>query len=259
MTDHDRGQIDTSAAEVYDGFLVPALFGRFVEPIADASEVGPADSVVDLACGTGALTRALRSRTTGRVVGVDVNPAMVAVAQRHGGDIEYHEGDATDLGFEERAFDVATCQFGLMFYPDPSRGIAEMARVAGRGIVAVWDSIDRSEGYAAMQELFRDQLGDDAAASLDAPFAMGTEGVLEALFTTAGLSGVSYSSIEGSGRFASVEEWVTTEVRGWTLGESVTDQQLTDLVSVAQERLGRFATSGECVFGMAAWVATWTT
>lgn len=259
MTDHDRGQIDTSAADVYDEFFVPALFGRFVEPVADASKVGSADSVVDLACGTGALTRVLRSRTTGRVVGVDVNPAMVAVARRHGGDVEYREGDATDLDFEDDAFDVATCQFGLMFYPDPSRGIAEMARVARRGAVAVWDSIDRSEGYSAMQELFRDQLGDDAAASLDAPFAMGEEGVLEALFAKAGVSGVSYSSIEGSGRFASVEEWVTTEVRGWTLGDSVDDQQLADLVAVAQERLGRFATSNECVFGMAARVATWPT
>ncbi len=259
MTDHDRGQIDTGAAEVYDRFFVPALFGRFVEPIADATNVGPGDSVVDLACGTGALTRALRNRTTGRVVGVDVNPAMVAVARRQGGNIEYREGDALDLGFPDRAFDVATCQFGLMFYPEPSRGIAEMARVAGRGTVAVWDSIDRSEGYAAMQELFRDQLGDDAAASLDAPFAMGREGVLEALFAKAGVSSVSYSRIEGSGRFASVEEWVTTEVRGWTLGDSVSDEQLADLVAAARERLGRFATANECVFGMAARVATWTT
>ena len=259
MADHDRGQIDTSAAVVYDGLFVPALFGRFVAPIADASRVGPTDSVVDLACGTGALTRALRSRTSGRVVGVDVNPAMVTVARRHGGDIDYREGDATNLEFEDGTFDVATCQFGLMFYPDPSRGIAEMARVAGRGTVAVWDSIDRSEGYTAMQDLFRDQLGDAAAASLDAPFAMGREGVLEALFAAAGVSGVSYSSIEGSGRFASVEEWVTTEVRGWTLGDSVSDQQLADLVSVARERLDRFATSAECEFGMAARIATWTT
>lgn len=259
MTDHDRGQIDTSAAEVYDSLFVPALFGRFVEPVADAAGIGPTDSVVDLACGTGALTRALRSRTNGRVVGVDVNPAMVTVARRQGGDIDYREGDATDLEFEDGTFEVATCQFGLMFYPDPSRGIAEMARVAGRGTVAVWDSIDRSEGYTAMQELFRDQLGDDAAASLDAPFAMGREGVLEALFATAGLSGVSYSSIAGSGRFASIDEWITTEVKGWTLGDSVSDDQLTDLVAVARQRLRRFATSTECVFGMAARVATWTT
>lgn len=43
----------------------------------------------------------------------------------------------------------------VMFYPDPSRGIAEIARVGRGGTVAVWDSIERSDGYTAMQELFR--------------------------------------------------------------------------------------------------------
>ena len=257
MEDHDRGQIDTSAADIYDELFVPALFGRFVEPVASAAQVGPTESVIDLACGTGALTRAMRNRTSGRVVGVDLNPAMVEVARRHGGNIEYVEGDAANLGFADSAFDVATCQFGLMFFPDPSRGIAEMDRAADRGIVAVWDSIERSEGYSAMQDLFRDELGNDAARSLDAPFAMGKEGVLEALFAEAGVSGVSYSSVAGSGRFASIDEWVTTEVRGWTLGDSVSDQQLADLVSVARDRLRRFATSDGCEFGIAARLATW--
>ncbi len=259
MTDHDRGQIDTSAADVYEALFVPALFGRFADPIADAAEIGPTDSVVDVACGTGVLTRSLRSRTAGPVVGVDVNPAMVAVARRHGGDIEFRQGDALDLNFGDDAFDVATCQFGVMFYPDPGRGIAEMARVAHRGTLAVWDSIERSEGYAAMQELFRDELGEDAAASLDAPFAMGKDGVLEASFESAGLTDVAYLRIQGTGRFASIDQWVTTEVRGWTLGDSVSDRQLADLVSVARSRLGRFVTPEGCEFGMTAKVASWAT
>ena len=140
---------------------MPALFGRSGE------------AVVDVACGSRALTRAVRIRTTGRVVGIDVNPAMLAVARRHGGDIEFAEGDGQDLPFGVSEFDGATCQFGMMFYADPARGLTELARAGRRGAVAVWDSIERSDGYLAMQELFRDELGADAAASLDAPFAMG--------------------------------------------------------------------------------------
>lgn len=83
------------------------------------------------------------------------------------------------------------------FYPDPARGLAEIARVARGGAVAVWDSIERSDGYTALQELFRDELGADAASSLDAPFAMGKPGVLEAFFGAAGVAEVSYRSIEG--------------------------------------------------------------
>lgn len=169
MTKHARGQVDAGAAETYDALFVPALFDGFADRIADVAEIGAAASVVDVACGTGALTRVVRTRTSGRVVGVDVNPAMVEVARRHGGDIDYRESDAVDLPFGDGAFDVATCQFGLMFYDEPRLGIAEMARVSHSGVVAVWDSIERSDGYTAMQELFRDELGDDAAASLDAP------------------------------------------------------------------------------------------
>lgn len=257
MTDHDRGQLDTSGAEVYASLFVPSLFGRFANAIADAAELAPTDSVVDVACGTGALTRTIRDRTTGRVVGVDINPAMLAVAGRHGDDIEYMQGDAANLEFDDDTFDVAVSQFGLMFLDDPSMGIREMTRTASRGLVAVWGSIERSEGYLSMQDLFRSNLGDAAASSLDAPFAMGRDGVLESLFDDADVEHVEFTSIEGTGRFDSIGQWVTTEVRGWTLGDSVSDAQLAELIAKAQDHLARFTTDEGVVFEMTAKVATW--
>jgi ubiquinone/menaquinone biosynthesis C-methylase UbiE len=92
MSDDDRGQVDTNAAEIYDSVFVPALFGRFAEAVAVAAQIDPTDHVVDVACGSGALTRAARGHTSGRVVGIDVNPAMLAVARHHGGEIDYREG-----------------------------------------------------------------------------------------------------------------------------------------------------------------------
>jgi len=257
MRDNERGQVDTDAATVYEDLFVPALFGRFSAAVAQAAEVGPTDDVLDVACGTGALTRRLRELTSGRVVGVDLNPAMVAVARRHGSDIEYGEGDALSLPFADGEFGVAACQFGLMFFADPSAGLREMARVGTRGVVAVWDSIDGSDGYSAMQEMFRTELGEEAAASLDAPFAMGSPGVLEGIVEDAGLGGVEYTSIQGSARFDSIEQWVTTEVRGWTLGGSVSQAQLEDLVETAESRLAAFGSPHGCEFGMTARVVTW--
>lgn len=257
MSDHERGQVDTSAAVVYDDLFVPALFGRFSEAVARVAAIEPTEDVLDVACGTGALTRRLRELTTGRVVGVDLNPAMVAVARQHEGDIEYEEGDVLALRFADDAFDVVACQFGLMFLPDPAAGVREMTRVGSRGVVAVWDSIERSDGYSAMKELFRAELGEEAAASLDAPFAMGGSGVLEGIVEDAGLAEVEFTSLEGSGRFDSIEQWVTTEVRGWTLGEAVSQAQLEDLVATARSRLAEFSSPEGCVFGMGARVATW--
>ena len=257
MSDHETGQVQTSAAEVYDSLFVPALFGNFVEAVADATAIGPTEALVDIACGTGTLTREVKSRTAGRVVGVDVNPGMLAVARRHGGDIAYVESDAVSTPFDDGEFDVATCQFGLMFYPDPAAGIAEMTRVAPRGVIAVWDSIDRSDGYLAMQSLFRDELGEEAAESLDAPFALGRDGVLEHIVSEAGVDDALISRVGGAGRFSSLDQWVTTEVRGWTLGDSVSDDQLDELIAAAHTRLGRFATADGCELAMAAKLATW--
>lgn len=258
MAQADRGQVNIRAAEVYDSLFVPALFGRFAEAVAGTAAIGRNDQVVDVACGSGALTRALRKRTTARVVGVDVNSGMLAVARRHGADIEYREGDGQDLQLSDGEFDVATCQFGIMFYPDPAKGLAELARVGRRGVVAVWDSIEHSEGYTAMQELFRDELGSDAASSLDAPFGLGKPGVLEALFAQAPINDVSYQTIEGTGRFDSIDQWVATEIRGWTLSDSVSDERLADLVTVARDRLSRFQTDDGCLFGITTKAATWT-
>lgn len=258
MADHDRGQIETGAAEVYESLFVPALFGRFSADVLGVAAPGAGEDVVDVACGTGALTRRVREHTSGRVVGVDLNPAMLEVAGRRGPDIDWIEADAAALPFDDEAFGLATCQFGLMFFPEPIACLAEMKRVARRGTVAVWDAIDRSPGYAAMQELFRDELGDDAASSLDAPFALGAPGILEDLVASAGITHPEFASIAGTGRFASIAEWVTTEVRGWTLGASVDDDRLADLITVADDRLAEFATDDGAVFGIAAKAAYWS-
>ena len=82
-------------------------------------------------------------------------------------------------------------------------------------------------------------------------------GALEALFNDAAIDDVSYRSIEGTGRFDSIDQWVTTEVRGWTLSDCVSQEQLANLIDVASDRLGAFMTPDGCVFGMAAKVATW--
>lgn len=256
MPDHDAGKVGASAAEVYDSFFVPALFQRFAAAVADAARVAPADNLVDVACGTGALTRELRGRTTGRVAGVDINPGMLDVARR-GDDIEYIEADAADLPFTSNEFDLATSQFGLMFFPDPPAGVAEMRRVATRGTVAIWDSIDRSSGYTKLRRLFEAELGSEAAESLDPIFAMGADGAFDSVLAAGGITDAELTFIAGTARFASVSEWVTTEVRGWTLGETVSDEELEALLSVAERELAEFSTSEGCLVPMSAQVAIW--
>lgn len=89
--------------------------------------------VLDVGSGTGAVTEELAARTRGQVVGVDLDPAMVAYAQGRGGRAEYRLGDAHDLPFDDGWFDVSACHFLLLWCRDPAQAAAEMVRVTQPG------------------------------------------------------------------------------------------------------------------------------
>jgi SAM-dependent methyltransferase len=120
---------------------------RFMEPHVDslvnAAALSPDDAVLDVACGTGFVARTAVERGCGRVVGADINPAMLATARGSSEGITWVEASALDMPFEDREFDVAICSQGVQFFPDPAAGLAEMSRVAERLVVTIWPS--RSE------------------------------------------------------------------------------------------------------------------
>jgi ubiquinone/menaquinone biosynthesis C-methylase UbiE len=146
-------QISVEAAEMYEAELVPALFEEWASHLVEAAGVLPGQRVLDVACGTGVVTRAAAERVgeTGKVVGLDLNEAMLTVARRLRPDLDWRQGDAAELPFSDSSFDVVLCQSGLMFFPDVAKTLREMARVVtDQGIVAVqvWD---RRESQPAMR------------------------------------------------------------------------------------------------------------
>jgi len=92
-----------------------------------------AERVLDVGCGTGVLTEEIAARTRGQVVGLDIDPDMVAYAQGRGGRATYRRGDAHHLPFEANYFDIVHCHFLLMWCRDPHRAAQEMVRVARPG------------------------------------------------------------------------------------------------------------------------------
>ena len=158
MTEKSRGQVDTSAAEVYERFFLPALFEQWPPHVIRRSGMTAGDRVLDVACGTGVLARAAEKQVgrAGAVVGLDPNDAMLAVAARKAPEIEWRKGRAESLPFDDASFDCVVSEFGLMFFEDRRAAVAEMLRVlrpGKRAVVAVWASIDESPGYAALARL----------------------------------------------------------------------------------------------------------
>lgn len=240
-----KGQVTKSAADVYEEFFVPALFGEWGPKVSGAAKLAPGQRVLDIACGTGALARAAKDRVgpSGSVVGYDRNEGMLEVAARIRNDIEWQAGKAESLPFRDSEFDAVVSQFGLMFFENRVSAIAEMWRVLKSGghlAVAVWARLEDVPGYAAMVELIDRLFGAEAGDALRAPYTLGDGDVLHALFDAAGVPEVTVESRDGEATFTSIAEWVHTDVRGWTLSDMIDDEQYQELRQEAERTLEHF-------------------
>jgi SAM-dependent methyltransferase len=176
-------QLSVEAAEAYEARFVPAIFAEWAPHLVEAAGVVGGQAVLDVACGTGVVARAAAGRMAGRgrVVGLDINEGMLAVARRLRPDIEWRQGDAAELPFEPGSFDVVLCQAALMFFPDRAAALGEMARVATDGgvvAVQVWDRLEAQAGFGAMYEAFTEHLGPAAAALESSYWVLGDLGLV---------------------------------------------------------------------------------
>jgi ubiquinone/menaquinone biosynthesis C-methylase UbiE len=125
MTWQDQYQEEGGAAEQFQRYVVPRITSLWAKDLIDCPCVRVGESVLDVACGTGVVTRLVAEQSgNGRVVGLDLNADMLRVASGvanvGGMSIEWCEGSALALPFEEGAFNVVLCQLGLRFFPDKS-------------------------------------------------------------------------------------------------------------------------------------------
>lgn len=263
MDDATKGQVVGSAAQVYDEFFLPALFQQYAGPVADVARVHPGDHVLDVACGTGVVALELQRRVgaSGRVVGLDINPGMLSVARSKSDKIVWREGDVERLPHQAEEFDAVTCQFGLMFFPDQAKAIAEMLRVlkpGGRLVLSVWDGLASSPGYDDMVRLLDDLFGKKVADAMRAPFVLGDRHRFNQVLRNGGAKNIEIQTVPGVARFPSLEQWVKTDIKGWTLADLIDDEQYARLQAAAETRLSRHVRDDGVAFAAPAHVAVVT-
>ena len=153
MNSSDNDKVFTgSIPKLYETYLVPLIFEPYAADLANRLSMRSISSALEVAAGTGVVTRALASTLPENVtiVATDLNQAMLDQASSVGTKrpVEWRQADAMQLPFPDESFDAVVCQFGVMFFPDKPKAFSEARRVLKKGgvfIFNVWDRIEENE------------------------------------------------------------------------------------------------------------------
>lgn len=190
-----------SIPENYDRYLGPVVFEPYAADLVRRLNPARGASVLELACGTGIVTRRLRDHLgpKGRLVATDLNEAMILYAGRKFGgneSVEWKQADATNLPFDDQSFDAVVCQFGLMFFPDKERAVRETYRVLNPGgafLFSVWDAIEHNDlpriAHAIISKFFEDHPPD----FYEVPFSFYDPETIRSLMCAAGFRQIQLS------------------------------------------------------------------
>jgi ubiquinone/menaquinone biosynthesis C-methylase UbiE len=192
-----------SIPENYDRYLGPALFEPYAADMVERLNVPESASVLEMACGTGIVTRRLRDRLPPgvRLVATDLNEAMMAYAARKFRSdeaVEWKQADATDLPFPDESFDTVVCQFGLMFVPDKERAIHEAYRVlqpGGTFLFSVWDAIEQNDLAHIAHTTISTFFEQDPPNFYEVPFSFHDPEAIESLLVAAGFREIQLSPL----------------------------------------------------------------
>jgi SAM-dependent methyltransferase len=260
------------------GFQVPehapfhyqAQVERFMAPFVDAmvaATVRRGESVLDVACGTGFAARSAARAvgSSGRVVGSDINAAMVAMARsvpwNEGSAITWKEASALDLPFSDDEFDTVICQQGAQFFPDVAAGLGEMARVTragGRLGVTIWTGIEDSPFFTTEFEMLVRFCGTDPDAS-GTTFVEDGEAQIESWFEAAGLEDVAIDLVEASVLLPPVVDYVPQHLRALPWSGAffeLSDQAQTEALAWMDDRLSDYRTGVGVAIPFRSYLAT---
>jgi ubiquinone/menaquinone biosynthesis C-methylase UbiE len=239
-------RLDTKAAEFYEQNFVPAIFGEWAALLVKAAKVAPGERVLDVACGTGIAARTAADRVgeDRKVSALDLNSSMLGVARRVRPDIDWNEGDASNLPFDSETFDVVLCQSALMFFPDRLKALQQMRRVLRPGGRVAAQVFGKSPGYEVAAGVIEQIAGEEEANIFRAPFMLNDPKGVTPLFDQAGFRSISVQTHILPARYASLEMFARTEIDGWVLAGRV---DTIAFLNVVHPKLKAFVTETRAV------------
>jgi ubiquinone/menaquinone biosynthesis C-methylase UbiE len=225
----DSFKFSGEAAMNYDRYLGPIMFEPYAAELVSRIDAANIASVLEVACGTGRVTRHLRDHFDAAVklTATDFNVDMLAVAEGKLGAeaITFQLEDAQQLSFPDNSFDLVVCQFGLMFLKDKQQGLREAMRVlrpGGRFIFSTWDKLDN---LPLLKLIFKEHViayfKHEDPARFQVPFSLHDTAVLKSWMEAAGFSHVETNRVQLVCHSPSVEEIVKGYFTKHSLGAEV--------------------------------------
>lgn len=218
----EHAQFAGSIPAAYDRYLGPLLFQPYAEDLAARLQVQENGSVLELACGTGILTRELRNRlpATVKLIATDLNEPMfqnAAAKFAKGEAVEWRQADACSLPFADRLFDAVVCQFGIMFVPDKALAAREAQRVLKPGgifLFNVWDAMEHNELGRIAHETIASYFDKDPPAFYQVPYGYHDEDEIRRVLEEAGFKYVRIDLVAKVAGASRAEDAATGLVQG---------------------------------------------
>ncbi len=241
MTDA-HARFEGSIPENYDRYLGPFLFEPYAQDLARRLDVSEGARVLEIACGTGIVTRRLRERLppTAVLVATDLNPPMLDHARRKLSavkGIDWRQADACALPFPDASFDAAVCQFGLMFVPDKPAACREARRVLAEGgtfLLNTWGTLAQNPVGRIAYETVASFFPADPPDFYSVPFGLHQPEVVRGFLAAGGFTAVSCDEVTLEGRATSARDLAIGLVEGNPVGTAIRERGTVPLQKVIE-------------------------
>ena len=197
------GNTPRSAAQHYDDFFGPLYFEPYALEVARRIKNIPADIVLEIAAGTGRVTRHIRQAipSTAKLIASDIDEDMLAIAKNKlpYNNITWQNIDAQELPFSDNSIDLIICCFGYMYVPDRSKAFQEVYRVlknGGRFLFTTWDKLEANGPSFVSRTIAEEYLSEPVPDSHNTATSMSDETLIRPTLKDAGFDRFSIEKVK---------------------------------------------------------------
>ena len=253
-TDYAWADASAKSAVFYDQFFGPLFFEPYAVEVANRIEKGLNGTALEIAAGTGRVTRHLRQHIapSATLIASDLSDEMLAEARKNLNDagIEWQHIDAQQLPFNDNSVDLIVCCFGYMFVPDKPRAFAEAYRVLKPGaqfLFTTWDKLETNAISFITTSIAKEYLEAPPAPSDNMATSMWDDTIIQSLLQDAGFSKISIERVQQWSVSPTAKEAATGLVKGSPYYQQIRQRNLAWIdelkIKVENELAQKFGTA----------------